>query len=364
MSDDKSGKPLGYIVKNCHLCGGPASAGTVCDRCGAVNFSPNPNPEGGSSMRGNWSGYSLTGCRFEEKPSAAPSLSVPDVRLPDRVDLRAKCSPVEDQKQTNSCVAQAVVGAMEFHQIRAGRALTNLSRLFVYYNARILSHSTEVDQGSFIHHGMASILGYGACEERIWPFQEAMVSTRPTEAAYQNGRDYEATQYARTPRGVPALVALAHGLPIVFGMYAPGEYYDAAHQTGRMPRPDQVVTQRPPSGHAMLIVGYDMPERCYLVRNSWGPGWAEGGYCWIPFETMDFWSVDTDFWAIGAIEEAAGFKLMGPSLTDAMKGVGVGADVLAARAHKLDELRAGLRQQLASNLEQAKRDFRDRLRGR
>lgn len=47
-----------------------------------------------------------------------------------------------------------------------------------------------------------------------------------------------------------------------------------------------------------------------------------------------------------------------------MKGVGVGSDVLAARAHKLDELRAGLRQQLTSNLEAAKRVFRDKLRGK
>ncbi|MFN3313824.1 MAG: C1 family peptidase [Hyphomonas sp.] len=315
-------------------------------------------------MTGNWSVYSLTGCRFEERPSAAPSLSVPDIRLPERVDLRPHCSPVEDQKRTNSCVAQAVVGAMEFHQIKARRPLTDLSKLFVYYNARTLSNANGADVGSYIHHGMASLLAYGACEERLWPFQEAMVTTRPTEAAYANGRDYEATQYARTPRGVPALAAVAHGLPVVFGMFAPGEYYQVAHETGRMPKPDEVETQRPPAGHAMLIVGYDLAERLYLVRNSYGAGWGQGGYCWIPFETIDFWSVDTDFWAIGAIEDAPGFKLMGPSLTDAMKGVGVGSDVLAARAHKLDELRAGLRQQLTSNLEAAKRDFRDKLRGK
>lgn len=364
MTDKFQDKPHGFIVTECHLCRGPASAGTVCDRCGAVNFMPNPNPEGGNRMTDTWSGYSLTGCRFETTPSAAPTLSVPDIRLPDRVDLRAHCSPVEDQGTTQSCVAQAVVGAMEYHQVKSGRPLTDLSRLFVYYNARILGHSTHLDSGSFIHHGMASILAYGACEERLWPFQESLVITPPTEAAYQNGRNYEATQYARTPRGVPALVALAHGLPVVFGMYAPGEYYDIAHQTGRMPRPDQVVPQRPPSGHAMLIVGYDMAERCYLVRNSWGTRWADSGYCWIPFETMDFWAVETDFWAIGAIEDQPGFRLMGPSLTDAMKGVGVSSDVLAQRAHKLDELRAGLRQQLTSNLEAAKRDFRDKLRGK
>ncbi|ABI77219.1 cysteine protease, papain family [Hyphomonas neptunium ATCC 15444] len=315
-------------------------------------------------MSGNWSGFSLNGCRFENKPSAAPTLKAPTTRLPDRVDLRVHCSPIENQLKTNSCVANAVIGALEFHHLKSGRALTDLSRLFVYYNARKLSDSTHLDQGSFIHHGMAATLAYGACEAAMWPFDESLVTTQPNEACYQNARNYEAVQYARTPRGVPAMTALAHGLPVVFGIFVPGEYYDAAAQGGRMPRPDQVVPQRPPSGHAMLIVGYDMTERAYLVRNSWSAGWAEQGYCWIPFETMDAWSMEEDFWAIGAIEEAKGFSLMGPSLNDSMKGVGVSSDLLEARAQKLDALRSGLRGQLSGNLDAAKRDFRDRLRGK
>ena len=114
----------------------------------------------------------------------------------------------------------------------------------------------------------------------------------------------------------------------------------------------------------MLIVGYDMNERAYLVRNSWSAGWAEQGYCWIPFETMDAWSMEEDFWTIGAIEDTKGFSLMGPSLATSMKGIGVSSELLEARAQKLESLRTGLRSQLSGNLDAAKRDFRDRLRGK
>lgn len=313
-------------------------------------------------MSGNWSEYSLKGCRFESRPSAAPTLTTPTLRLPDRVDLRVHCSPVENQLKTNSCVANAVIGALEFHHLKAGRALTDLSRLFVYYNARILSDSTQKDEGSFIHHGMASVLAYGACEDRVWPFIESMVTTKPDETCYTNAAAYEAVQYARTPRGTSALAAIAQGLPVVFGIFVPGEYYQIAAQTGRMPKPDQVVPQQPPAGHAMLIVGYDMTERAYLVRNSWSATWADHGYCWIPFETMDAWSREEDFWTIGAIEDAAGFKLAGPSLSDSMKGIGVTSDLLEARAARLESLRSGLRGKLSNDLETAKRDFRSRLR--
>jgi C1A family cysteine protease len=313
-------------------------------------------------MSGNWSEFSLKGCRFEERPSAAPTLKAPNIRLPDRVDLRVHCSPIENQLKTNSCVANAVIGALEFHQLKAGRALTDMSRLFVYYNARHLSDSTHQDSGSFIHHGMAAVLAHGACEARLWPFVEGNVLTKPSEDCYKNASAYEAVQYARAPRGTPALTAIAQGLPIVFGIFVPGEYYQVAAQTGRMPKPDQVVSEQPPSGHAMLIVGYDMNDRAYLVRNSWGPGWADHGYCWIPFETMDSWSRDEDFWTIGAIEDAAGFQLSGPSLSTAMQGVGVSNDLIEARAAKLESLRSGLRQKLSGDLESAKRDFRSRLR--
>ncbi|MEL7453928.1 MAG: C1 family peptidase [Pseudomonadota bacterium] len=395
----------GDIVTDCHLCGAPARAGTTCPYCGAVNLSPNPNAQGdqimpstGNGLHGEqvtcswcynpapkgdwcphcgtlnrpgspqgsgpspWSRYSLRGCIFETNKRPAPTLNTPKLRLPDRVDLRMNCPPVENQLRTNSCVANAVVGALEYHQKKAGLALTDLSRLFVYYNARSLSNSEAQDGGSYIHHGMAAVLAYGACEATVWPFEEGSVTARPSDNCYQNARQYDAVQYARTPRGESAMTALAQGLPIVFGIFVPGDYYDAAAQTGVMPRPDQVTPVQPPSGHAMLIVGYDTSDRTYLVRNSWSSQWADGGYCRIPFETMEAWSDPEDFWTIGAIEQASGFKLTGPSMVDAMKGLGVDTERLSIGGQSMGRLRSDLRSRLSSDLESAKRDFRDRLR--
>lgn len=313
-------------------------------------------------MSNSWNDYSLGGCLFEATPKPAPVLAAPNIQLPERIDLRMHCPPIEDQLTTNSCVANAVIGALELHQKKAGLPLTDLSRLFVYYNARSLSDAEGQDTGSYIHHGMAAILAYGACEARMWPFEKAMVTSKPTDACYQNATRYEAVQYARTPRGTSALTALAQGLPVVFGIYAPGEYYQIAAQTGAMPKPDQVVTTQPPSGHAMLIVGYDLADKTYLVRNSWSAKWADQGYFRIPFETMDAWAKPEDFWTIGAIEQAEGFKLTGPSMVDSMASVGVSADVLEVGGNKLDRLRTDLRSRLSSDLETAKRDFKKRLR--
>jgi putative hemolysin len=36
--------------------------------------------------------------------------------------------------------------------------------------------------------------------------------------------------------------------------------------------------------HAMALVGYDAEEQYWIVRNSWGSGWGEGGYARISFD--------------------------------------------------------------------------------
>ena len=56
-------------------------------------------------------------------------------------------------------------------------------------------------------------------------------------------------------------------------------------------------------GHAMLIVGYDIKTKMYLVRNSWGKRWGDRGYCHIPFAMVDNPMMSWDFWIVRSIEE-------------------------------------------------------------
>lgn len=346
---------------NCYICGWRLDPLTSnCPRCG-YSQTPNPaQPKGPNAMSDYWNDQPLNGCLFETAPVDAPMLMTPHGSLPDQIDLRQFCSPVENQLKTNSCTANAIVGALEYHQRRAKQPQIDLSRLFVYYNARRLSDTEDQDLGSFIHHVMAAVLAYGACEERMWPFEEAMVKTRPTEAAYSNAMLHEAVQYARTPHGPVALQALAAGLPVVFGAYFPSAYFEEAHQKGVMPL-DAQQAQRPDSGHAMLIVGYDMPSKTWLVRNSWGEGYADRGYFRVPFDTMSSYADPTHFWTVGAIEATQGVSLSGPSLMGTQQKIEANAkaDMTSILAGK----RSDVRGELTSRLKEAKSDFRSRLRG-
>src|SRR5450759_3562340 len=57
---------------------------------------------------------------------------------PRSVDLRAWCSPIENQKSLGSCTANAAVGVVEYFQRRAFGNPLDRSRLFLYNATRNL----------------------------------------------------------------------------------------------------------------------------------------------------------------------------------------------------------------------------------
>ena len=63
--------------------------------------------------------------------------------LPAKVDLRSKCSPIENQGDIGACTAHALVGALEFLELKDGAKFVDLSRLFVYYNERVIEGSVD-----------------------------------------------------------------------------------------------------------------------------------------------------------------------------------------------------------------------------
>lgn len=266
--------------------------------------------------------------------------------LPPTVDLRPQCSQVEDQKTIGSCTANAAVGALEYHRKKSGVDPSDLSRLFVYYNTRRLRGDIQTDTGATIAECMAAVLAYGAPRSDLWPYDDKeRWRLEPPKEVYENAILNEAVQYARVSPGAGVLGSLAAGFPMCFGIFLPKLAYDIAGRTGTMPELTNEQWHSPQAGgHAMLIVGYDLLRRLYLVRNSWGERWGDGGYAWIPFSVMDRGAHPESFWVIGQLEQAGGVTLRQPDTQSSA-----------------DKLRDSLRSEIEGGLSDVRSGLRDRL---
>ena len=90
--------------------------------------------------------------------------------LPKSMDLTAWLPPVFNQKQINSCTANAIAAAMVFDEIKGGaKHVPPLSRLYIYYNERAMEGKADQEAGGQLRDGIKSVANQGACEETSGP---------------------------------------------------------------------------------------------------------------------------------------------------------------------------------------------------
>ncbi len=243
------------------------------------------------------------------------NLSGTDTTIPDKVDLRQWCSPIENQESIGSCTANAGVGMVEYYEKRAFNTHIDASRLFLYKTTRNLLE-LQGDTGTYLRSTIAAMTLFGVPPEKYWPYVIEDYDKEPTAFCYSFAQNYQAIQYVRLdPVNVTRenllktiKVNLAAGIPSMFGFTVYSSIYDA--DKGKIPYPssgDSII-----GGHAIMAVGYDnniaitnadsQTTGAMLIRNSWGTGWGDVGYGWLPYNyvlnglAVDWWTIIRNEW--------------------------------------------------------------------
>ena len=225
--------------------------------------------------------------------------------LPPSVDLRTSgfCPPVLDQRNIGSCVAFAIANADLFCQQKQGYKDSFLpSRLFIYYNTRVIEDTVDFDSGAMIRDGFKSIAKEGVCPAKMWPYYNSLLFKKPFQKCYDIGGLHQAITYSSVRQELDYLKScLAEGYPFVFGFAVYESFMsEETSKTGIVKMPWWF--EKDFGGHAVGCYGYDDSRKVFIVQNSWSIKWGDNGFFYMPYSYVANSSLSSDFWTVRFVE--------------------------------------------------------------
>jgi len=248
-------------------------------------------------------------------PTVAADQLPPKIVVP-----RPSTWPIWNQGALGSCSAHASLkGTLyAFNKFDNVSGDTMLSRLFAYFNGRVLEGTTGSDSGVTLGDMMAGLGSQGVPFETLWPYDISKFAMQPPAPAFADGKKRLVISSRRLASNWGGIrQGLATGLPVVFGMTV----YESFENTGSngmvaIPKGGETVL----GGHAMIaweadtlnaLVGTEdrrvgswlsvlvdaifhighkatpSGSGLVLVENSWGEGWGDHGYCHMDASLFD-----------------------------------------------------------------------------
>jgi C1A family cysteine protease len=194
-------------------------------------------------------------------------------------------TPVRNQQSCGSCWAFATAAALESYILMTQNApggTLDLSEQLL-----LSCYNTDGCSGGSPSGASYYIQSVGLPAESCFPYkafdaQDGTNSVLCSQACTNwSNASYRILHYGSVSATVSAIKdALVNYGPLVttFSVYADFFSYHGGIYT--------YTTGTYQGGHAVLIVGYDDVNQCFIVKNSWGTGWGEAGYFRIAYNQM------------------------------------------------------------------------------
>jgi C1A family cysteine protease len=244
-------------------------------------------------------GYNVTRYKRVLKAKQHPQRLLSRGPLAETVDNRKFCPPIYDQGDLGSCTAFSMgKGLREYNQRKNGEEQVGLSALWLYYNERAHMGNEYIneDSGANMIDGMWVLENKGNATDTSWPYLTPKFAVKPPAEADASAAAWKTKVNTNLATFDDVKTAINNGQAVAFGFMV----YSSFQWIGKsgvmpMPKPNEQVL----GGHAVLAVGYDDAKKLLTVRNSWGKGWGDNGYFYMPYDfakdgdkTMDFWTAD------------------------------------------------------------------------
>lgn len=199
------------------------------------------------------------------------------------IDLRQSFTPVKSQGSLGSCSAFAVTSVIEYMIRRLTGEIRNMSEAFLYYNAREAVGKQNENCGTSIYRIIKEAMTAGICDESHHQYDENNFSAAPSDLAFAEAQKCLVIKAMNVKVETETIKsAIADGHPVVISARIFDSFGSDRAGFVRMPSPDE-ISPREEFSHAMVICGYSDDYKVFVVRNSWGEDFGDGGYCYMPY---------------------------------------------------------------------------------
>lgn len=199
--------------------------------------------------------------------------------LPTSFDWRSQnvVTSIKDQANCGGCWAFASVAALESlllidHIVAAEPDLSE--QFLISYNL-----TNRGCNGGTLDRAAAFLQNRGTPSEACKSYQ-ATSRKMPPPCSDWKEQAAGIGAFESVAQTVDALKAAVYKGPVPTGFYVFEDFY--AYKGGVYTH----VSGKQVGGHAVLVVGWDDAQQCFIVKNSWGPSWGENGYFRIAYSEM------------------------------------------------------------------------------
>jgi len=244
---------------------------------------------------------------------APESLTDPD--LPPVVDLKSDQSKVKNQGPRGACTYFVTTSLIESIIKKASGNELDLSEEYLAYAAKSKKKMRIFEEDSSIAVNAATFQEFGFILEENLPYQQSWFDKGMPCEGQKDRPNIAASCYSHDGPKSETLIKVIDGKNFIFqsvdsssldlvrslaqnrtavtaSIQGHPTTWENSKLTGELILTSKLKKEcqtRPKlcSGHAVLIVGYDIPKRTFTFKNSWGDQWGDKGYGTISFDSFE-----------------------------------------------------------------------------